>query len=44
MADDHEREKPADDEAYEPPTVEPIGSVEELAKGNEGSQNDAGPI
>lgn len=26
-----------EDEAYEPPVLEPIGSAEKLAKGNEGS-------
>jgi hypothetical protein len=40
MSDDHERDQPADEEAYEPPAVEPIGSAEELAKGNEGSATD----
>jgi hypothetical protein len=40
MADDHEQEQPADDEAYEPPAVEPIGPAKELAKGNEGSATD----
>lgn len=28
------------DRGYEPPAVEPLGSAEELAKGNEGSQTD----
>ena len=44
-ADDHARRdaEQADDRTYEPPEVEPIGSVEELAKGNEPSQTDAGP-
>lgn len=37
MTDD---KQPGDDRSYEPPAVEPLGSAEELAKGNEGSQTD----
>jgi len=40
MADDRDEQQQADDETYEPPVVEPIGSAEELAKGNEGSATD----
>jgi hypothetical protein len=40
MADEREPGQPVDDGTYEPPAVEPIGSAEELAKGNEGSSQD----
>lgn len=40
MADDRVHEQPGDDRSYEAPAVEPLGSAEELAKGNEGSQSD----
>jgi len=39
MADDREQGQ-GEDRTYEPPAVEPLGSAEELAKGNEGSQSD----
>lgn len=39
MRDEREHEE-QDDRTYEPPEVEEIGSAEELAKGNEGSQTD----
>jgi hypothetical protein len=40
MADDLERIESGDDRTYEPPAVEPLGSADELAKGNEGSTTD----
>jgi hypothetical protein len=40
MADDRVHGQPDDERGYEPPAVEPLGSAEELAKGNEGSQQD----
>lgn len=40
MSDVRDTDEQNDDPAYEPPTVEVIGSVEELAKGNEGSTVD----
>jgi hypothetical protein len=40
MADDRVHGQPDDERGYEPPAVEPLGSTEELAKGNEGSQQD----
>jgi len=41
MAEDRVPEQSGDDRTYEPPAVEPLGSAEELAKGNEGSQTDS---
>ena len=41
MADDNVTEQPSGDRAYEPPAGEPLGSAEELAKGNEGSPIDS---
>jgi len=41
MADDPGRTEPDDDRTYEPPLVESLGSAEELAQGNEGSQTDS---
>jgi hypothetical protein len=41
MEEDRERDETAEDRAYERPEIEPIGSAEELAKGNEGSSTDA---
>jgi len=38
MAEDR---RPEQDRTYEPPAVEPLGSAEELAKGNESSQQDS---
>jgi hypothetical protein len=38
MADEHNNEPEQPD--YEPPTVESLGSADELAKGNEGSVPD----
>lgn len=43
MAEDRDERQQADDEAYVPPAVEPIGSAEELAKGNESSAVDSQP-
>ena len=40
MADDRVHDQPGDDGTYEPPALEPLGSAEELAKGNEGSPTD----
>jgi hypothetical protein len=40
MADDRADDEPNADRSYEPPAVEPLGSAEELARGNEGSQTD----
>jgi hypothetical protein len=40
MADDRVHDEPRDDGTYEPPAVESLGSADELAKGNEGSQQD----
>lgn len=40
MAEDRVPERSDDDRTYEPPAVEPLGSAEELAKGNEGTQTD----
>lgn len=41
VSDDHGREEQVDDRTYEPPEMEPIGSADELAQGNEGSKSDA---
>ena len=41
MEEDRERDETTEDRAYERPEVEPIGSADELAKGNEGSVTDA---
>jgi hypothetical protein len=43
---DRETERPqgAEDRTYEAPAIEVIGDAEELAKGNEGSGTDSGPI
>jgi hypothetical protein len=41
MAMANDRSNDPERPVYEPPEVEPLGSADELAKGNEGSQTDA---
>ena len=41
MAEDRNDAPEGEDRSYEPPAVESLGSADELAKGNEGSQTDS---